>query len=346
MRYRIKSFGEYKTEQYDEIYITNDNNLTFAFTNLGARVTKVLYPYQGREINLVLSYDNAKDTIQGREYFYGATIGRVAGRIKNGQFKLNDKNYFLEKNDDNSHLHGGLHGYDILKWDYEIQSTSNCTSIIFFIDDPIQLNNYPGNVKVKVQHTIDNKNQWTIKYEALSDMDTIFDPTNHVYFNLNTNNGYIYNHQLKVKSNLYVPVNKNTLPIKSGDGLEKTSFDFEKFQDLSTILMSKNCQIRSMGGLDHAFLLKNDEGYDVSLVNKRNSIKVYMKTDRPAVVIYTHNKINKGIFSPYRKHEGIAIEAQALPNSINISNRMQDVILKAGNEFKSKTTYRIESDKE
>jgi aldose 1-epimerase len=42
--------------------------------------------------------------------YFGCTVGRVANRISNGEFKLNDVTYKLEKNNGNHCLHSGISG--------------------------------------------------------------------------------------------------------------------------------------------------------------------------------------------------------------------------------------------
>jgi aldose 1-epimerase len=188
---------------------------------------------------------------------------------------------------------------------------------------------------VKVHHTINNENQWQIKYEGISDKDTLFDPTNHVYFNLNKENRDILNHKLKVKANYYVPVDENTLPLNNGETVSGNVFNFKKGQVLSSVLNSDNDQIKLMEGIDHAFVLSHSESSaDVCLENVENPIKVKMKTDRPAVVIFTHNKELEN-----KKHHGITMEAQSLPDSINIEAYKDKVILRKNEKFVSTTTY-------
>ena len=48
--------------------------------------------------------------------YYGVTTGRVAGRISNAKFKMQDKEYNLEKNNGDACLHGGKTGWDKVKW--------------------------------------------------------------------------------------------------------------------------------------------------------------------------------------------------------------------------------------
>jgi aldose 1-epimerase len=47
---------------------------------------------------------------------YGATCGRVAGRIENATFKLNNDIYELEANNGPNCLHGGSNGWDTHVW--------------------------------------------------------------------------------------------------------------------------------------------------------------------------------------------------------------------------------------
>ena len=44
--------------------------------------------------------------------YMGSIVGRVANRIGGGTFKINDKEYLLEKNDPPHNLHSGLSGYN------------------------------------------------------------------------------------------------------------------------------------------------------------------------------------------------------------------------------------------
>lgn len=47
---------------------------------------------------------------------YGATCGRVAGRISKARFTLNDEDYELEANNGPNCLHGGSEGFDRKNW--------------------------------------------------------------------------------------------------------------------------------------------------------------------------------------------------------------------------------------
>ena len=64
--------------------------------------------------------------------FLGATVGRVANRIKNARFKLNGKEYKLAANNGTSCLHGGVVGFDKKLWKAETDSDS----VIFTLTSP------------------------------------------------------------------------------------------------------------------------------------------------------------------------------------------------------------------
>jgi len=48
--------------------------------------------------------------------FFGATVGRVANRIRNARFTLEGREYRLPANDGPHHLHGGTRGWDKAVW--------------------------------------------------------------------------------------------------------------------------------------------------------------------------------------------------------------------------------------
>ena len=63
----------------------------------------------------MLGFDKFDGYVKGEPYF-GATIGRVANRIRNAKFTLEGKNYKLAANDKPHHLHGGRKGWDKVVW--------------------------------------------------------------------------------------------------------------------------------------------------------------------------------------------------------------------------------------
>lgn len=162
-----------------------------------------------------------------KETYYGATIGRVAGRIKNGGFLLNESLYKTSVNQSGNTLHGGAPGFDEKFWDYEVKEMDHSASIIFSTISPDGENGFPGNLQVSVTYTLDNLNIWTVSYQAKSDKDTVFNPTNHVYFNLTGHPSKpIDEHSLQILSEEFAPVSVDTTVTGEKRSVFGTPYDF------------------------------------------------------------------------------------------------------------------------
>ena len=65
------------------ITLHNRNGLTARFTNYGARWLAMLVPdRQGNLEDVLLGFDDLVSYKKAREQYYGATVGRVCGRIR------------------------------------------------------------------------------------------------------------------------------------------------------------------------------------------------------------------------------------------------------------------------
>ena len=88
-----------------EVYkISNGSSTEAVVTSFGA--TLLSLKVNGKELTLCWS-DLADLLDAGKNPKYGATCGRVAGRISNASFSLNGQKYDLEANNGPNCLHGG-----------------------------------------------------------------------------------------------------------------------------------------------------------------------------------------------------------------------------------------------
>lgn len=336
MKYTKHIIGNFQGDDVYEIKLFTDSGTFMSFWTLGARLNEFNLDGIG---NIVLSYDSIDQLLANRSYFFGASIGRMGGRIGNSSFKLNGTVYNLDNNEGSNHLHGGDRGFDLRNWEFDIEEGPNQFRINFKLMDKKYENYYPGNLKARVSHTLTNDEKWIIDYWAKSDADTIYNPTNHVYFNLNGEKNLITNHYLKLDSNYILETDKSCLPTGKKIEIKSTELDFSTYSLLGDVLISENPEIAKNGGLDTAFVLNRDNQISLSL--KNDKLKLDMITDRDSVIVYSLNKIDEESSMKLFKHQGIAIEAQNLPDAINHKG-FGNVILKKGEEFKSQTTYRIE----
>jgi aldose 1-epimerase len=136
--------------------------------------------------DVLLGWDNPTEYCANAEHtYFGATIGRVANRIKNCEFPLNGKTYKLSCNDRNyDTCHGGIVGFDRRIWTAVHQ---NASSVTWSYTSPDGEMGFPGVLHVNVTHTITENSVWAITYSAVTDSATVVAMTNHAYFNLNAN---------------------------------------------------------------------------------------------------------------------------------------------------------------
>lgn len=107
----------------------------------------------------------------------------------------------------------------------------------------------------------------------------------------------------------------------------------------------EDSQLLAKEGYDHPFVLKdlNEQTANIILTQEALKRSIEVTTDRPAVVIYTHNVVDPAIDIwgvPLQHHAGIAIETQLLPDAIN-HDGFGDIVLKKDTAFYSQTSYKL-----
>ena len=69
----------------------------------------------GKCDDIVLGCDDAA-AYEAHSSYFGGIVGRVANRIRDGKFQLNDKSYQLAQNNGGNALHGGEEGFNKKHW--------------------------------------------------------------------------------------------------------------------------------------------------------------------------------------------------------------------------------------
>ncbi|MDO5375414.1 MAG: aldose epimerase family protein [Staphylococcus rostri] len=307
------------------------------FTNYGASIIS----WKVDDNNIVLGNAvEADEFYPTHPFFFGAAVGRYAGRIANGQFTLNGHSYQVEQNDTPHHLHGGRNGMWQRLFDYEVVEGDDQVQVIFTIVVRSEEDNFPGNIDVKVVYTYDVTNTWTIEYFAESTEDTLFNPTNHVYFNLNRDNKVVDNHRITSDKLQMFPLDDTGMPqietIDLGRVFGSQSVTLETLFASTEPTVAQ--QVAKVGGLDHPF-----EVQDGGLIVSNQDYELHVTTDMPQMVLYTFNSPSVWAhhMNIYKAHSGITIETQSLPNDINIFGDKAASILRANTPFYSKTAYQL-----
>lgn len=98
MEINEQNFGE----NYHLITITNQNGTSLSVSDLGAQVVHFQTIIDNEKRELILGFDEAKEYLE-KDPYIGASIGRMAGRITNGTFKLDDETFEVKTDPDTGH---------------------------------------------------------------------------------------------------------------------------------------------------------------------------------------------------------------------------------------------------
>lgn len=325
--------------------LRNTNGAYLALTDYGARVVSILIPDKyGNLTDVALGYNNIDSYLNSAEPYFGATIGRYANRIANGQFELNGKKYILTKNNNSNSLHGGPEGFHHKVWDRRLSFQRN--TIDFYLFSPDGEEGFPGDLRVHVNYTLTDDNEIIITYRAQANKDTILNLTNHTYFNLNgEGKESILNHKLKINSPSYLPINNNMIPLGAKEFVHNTAFDFRKYKAIGKDIGSSDEQLKIANGYDHTYInTLNISSAIAEVFSSKSGILMEVFTSEPGVQLYTGNflesKENGKSGTPYDQYSGFCLETQHYPDSPNQVN-FPSTILKKDEEFHSKTIYKF-----
>lgn len=343
----IKDFGEVSGTVIKEYTLTNHHGVSLSAMTYGAAITSIQVPDKNDFLqNIVLGYDDLNEYVTNRP-FYGATVGRIAGRIDKGRFTLDGKNYQLATNEKGNHLHGGENGLDTQIWTVETVSNKNDAQLVFAYTSPDNEGGYPGNLTVQVTYTLTESNEWTVHYQATTDKTTLFNPTNHVYFNLSGDPTKAINqHILTLTCESFAELREDSIPSGTLLPVKDTPFDFTTADTVNKGFESTHPQNQLVSGYDHPFVLEHlTDKPEATLYDPTSGRRVQMSTDRDAVVIYATNALDGRHNTDGEAEEsyaGITLETQNLPDAIN-QEGFGNVVLHPDEIFHSETTYRFDT---
>lgn len=331
-------------KNHDEVlfYTLSNGFLEITVMDFGATVTSIKMPDRNGKIEEIVLGFSAADSYINLNSYFGATVGRVAGRITNGNLNISKKTYELTTNEGVNQLHGGgIFNQRI--WQSETFQFANEIGVKFNLRSPSGEGGYPGNLLATVIMSLDIKNNFSIKYEALTDETTVYNPTNHTYFNLSGNlSRTIRDHYLKISSDEIVSLANDLIPTGELLNITGTAFDFNEFRQIEEGIQSQHPQNQLVGGYDHAFVFKNRELLnDISLWDKTSGRLVTATTDMPSVVVYSGNQLLGEYIVSEQKTEaysGITLETQFLPDTPTFSH-FGTIELGTDELFESKTTF-------
>lgn len=332
-------------KQVDLFTLKNSKGMVVQITNYGGKIVSIIVPDKhGKAADVCLGYESADGYIQGSPSM-GATMGRFANRIANAQFTLNDSVYQLAKNAGEHSIHGGVKGFRFKVWDAR-QLNEQSLELSYFSPDGEE--GYPGNFQLRVVFTVTENNELRLDYHAETDKPTVFNLTNHAFFNLaGEGNGDILDHELMVNAEAFTVVNETAIPTGEIRSVENTPLDFRSLTRIGERIDADYDQLRFVGGYDHNFVIdKNPQEMVLAalLFEPISGRVMEVKTTEPGIQVYTANSLtdnDKGKGGKtYGSRSSICLETQHFPDSPNQPN-FPSTVLNPGDKYLSTTIYKF-----
>lgn len=334
----VKPFGGLPSGDQAHLYTIRCGELEAAITDFGAALVRLLVPdKEGKLADVVLGFEDAA-SYAASDAFLGATVGRSANRIAGAKFVLNGKTYAMEKNNNGNNLHSGSNSYAFRVWKVYEHTES---SLSLTLESPNGDQGFPGKAKLRVTYALVHPGTLSITYDGICDEDTIFNLTNHTYFNLagHENPHRAMEQILSMSARVYAVADAESIPTGELRSVEGTPMDFRTPKPIGQDIDADYESLELQGGYDHNFEVFCNPCAILSDPVSGRTMSVV--TDCPGVQFYTGNFLKgetgkNGV--SYQKRSGVCLETQYYPDAVNHSEWAQPIV-KAGEHYHSETKY-------
>ena len=344
----VKEPSKYKAKQFT---ITSGSGISASVITYGALITSLIVPDRDGKMADVMLGLKGLDEYMANGANHGSVVGRSANRIAGASFMIKGEEYHIPANEGPNNLHSGNPAYQNVFWEGKTVSEeetnmiiiesgiagiaeSDGEAVVLSYNSPDGACGFPGNLYTRVLYAWLEDDTFLIMYIGKSDKDTIFAPTNHSYFNLGGHDsGYVGEQLLMINSDRITIKDDLNCPDGRTADVEGTVFDCREYRFMSELIESKDPQITMSSGIDQNWCLKTVPGtfsFAASLTDPKSGRTMECLTDLPGIQIYAGNHLGgssdqKGD-RPYKPYDAVCLEAQMVPNSVNLPQFASPVI--------------------
>ncbi|KAF6777527.1 hypothetical protein AHF37_02546 [Paragonimus kellicotti] len=332
---------------------------------LGAAVVACCVP--GRDTNgkltmmdIALGYKDASSYERNPSYL-GVIVGRVAGRVQNGQFRQPETGEIvhLTRNSHGTHcVHGGSNGLSRVIWG--IVQITDCSVTLQHVSVH-GADGFPGTLNVEVEYSFLRTTVQTVElrinYQAkLATIPATFCPislTNHTHWNLaghSAGPSELVKHEVYINADKYVELNPSSL-VPTGRLVQiqpGTAPDLRKLRPIASGLHVLGDDRNPGYDLYYVFSDSSTIEPSVMVYHRGSGIRMCMLTDQPGVQFYTGHYLDPAI-DPAGKHgkmyepsSGLCLEAQGFPDACNQPTFPAVFVRSGGEPYTQNTAYRFE----
>lgn len=344
MSVQITAFGTLSDGRpVRRVTLTNSHGTALSVLDYGATIQSLVFA--GRDV--VLGYDRIEWYEHANNSYIGATVGRYANRIADGQFTLEGHPVTLACNEASHrvHLHGGNIGFDRKVWETAVLHESTDPAVCFTLVSADGEEGFPGTLRTSVTFKLAEDDTVTLDYQAVTDKTTVLNLTNHTYFNLGgTDGGDVLDTLLCIRAEEYTPINERMIPTGELSPVAGTPLDFRAAKPIREGVFGEHPQIALAGGVDHNFVLSRTAGdmrQAAAAYHPQTDIRLVCMTDQPGIQVYTANFLDEqhgkqGV--RWQKYGGFCLETQHFPDSVHQPS-FPTVVLHPGEAFSSRTQF-------
>ena len=332
--------------------LVNAQGMRVEILNLGGIIRRWLVPNSsGAPVDIVLGFDTLADYLADQSYL-GTVVGRYANRIKHGKFSLQGQQYQVDVNQGGNCLHGGSDGFHHRVWTATILNQGDEPSLSFELISEDGDQGFPGQLRAKVIYTLSANNTLKIEYFASSDQTTVYNPTQHSYFNLaGHQSGNINSHNVQILASHFTPTDANAIPNGELAQVADTPFDLRKLTPVTKGLgATDHQQIKYGNGFDHNWCLDDYQAglkqpfYAAMAQDTQSGRKLIVNTTMPGIQLYTANYLGAEPIGKdgvaYQGNGALCFETQFYPDSPNQPS-FPSATLEKDQQFYSVTEYQV-----
>ena len=316
---------KYKQAGMSFVEVRNQK-LRVVFSNLGASIYEIDY----EDVPMTMTFKDP-NVFKKPNLYMGKTVGRVAGRIKDGRAQINNRMYFFAQNEGKNCLHGGMFGLSTAYFNEVVNEGDDKVEVIYSYRSYHLESGFPGNLELEVIYRLyKDSDKLDCEFVARSDEDTLLNLTNHSFFILGEKN--LDNISLEIKSHKFIEVNKEDMIPERIKDVDETT-DFSSDRKIMEHVNDSYLLDAKIGGYDMYYIFDevNSEIPQVTLHSDKYQMDIY--TSYPGIQIYSDNFYDgeATLLADRSRRRSIALEPSL--------THLQDRTLKRNVEYKHFISY-------
>lgn len=313
---------------------------------LGAQLVELQVPDRdGVPADVTLGFDTDAEYRRHAGMHIGASIGRVAGRIKDARFELDGETFALAANEPPNHLHGGpTRSFARVLWSGERIEVDGGPGARFTYVSPDGEEGYPGTMTATASYALIG-NDLRLTYEATTDRRTPLSLTSHAYWNLaGAGSATILDHVLRIPASTYTLTDDGLVPTGDVALVQGTALDFLAPRRIGDRIAA--LEDEPSAGYDHNYLVDEPAGTirTVAWLREPSSGRTLeILSTEEAIQFYAGNRMasvpGKG-GTRYSHRSGLCLEPQVTPDAVH-RHTGRSSILEPGERYRHEIVFRF-----